>query len=93
MDAPSQFFFELERRNGQRKIIHSLQSSNGFLVSDSAEISRLTVSFYRDLYKSELTDSPHLHTFFSGLPQVNVDANAKLGSVLPCCQKKGICKS
>ncbi|KAI3355855.1 hypothetical protein L3Q82_004225 [Scortum barcoo] len=43
MDAPSQFFFGLERKNGQRKIVHSLRSSSGSAISDSSEIRKFAV--------------------------------------------------
>ena len=79
MDAPSHFFFGLERKNGQRKIVHSLRSSSGSAISDSSEIRKFAVRFYKDLYKSELTDNPDVcSSFFTGLPQVDAGANAKL---------------
>lgn len=79
MDAPSQFFFGLEKKNGQKKIIHSLRSSSGSAISDSSEIRKYAVSFYKDLYKSELTEHPDVcDSFYSGLPQMDAEANAKL---------------
>ncbi|KAI3359593.1 hypothetical protein L3Q82_013785 [Scortum barcoo] len=84
MDAPSQFFFGLERKNGQRKIVHSLlRSSNGSAISDSSEIRKFAVCFYKDLYKSELTDNPDVcSSFFTGLLQVETEANTKLEAQL-----------
>uniref|UniRef100_A0A3B4W8S0 Reverse transcriptase domain-containing protein n=1 Tax=Seriola lalandi dorsalis TaxID=1841481 RepID=A0A3B4W8S0_SERLL len=83
MDAPSQFFFGLEKRNGQRKVIHSLRSGSGSVVSDSAGIRRLAASYYTDLYKSEFTSNSSLcSSFFTGLPQVEAKDNDKLESLL-----------
>lgn len=39
---------------------------------------RLGGSQSPNLYKNEFTDNPDLQMFFSGLPQVSADANAKL---------------
>ena len=49
MDAPSQFIFNLEKRNGQIKMIHSLASKSG----EPAELKTYAVDFYGHLYKSE----------------------------------------
>lgn len=38
MDAPSQFFFGLEKKNGQWQFINVLQSENGVLHTDPIEI-------------------------------------------------------
>lgn len=53
MDAPSQFFFSLEKRNGQRKIIHSLRSDRGSTVTDSTVIRSYATSFYKELFQKE----------------------------------------
>lgn len=83
MDAPSQFFFSLERKNSQGKIIHSLRSSSGSEISDSSEIRWLAVEFYKDLYKCELKYFPDAQSsFFSGLPRVNAEVNKKLEAQL-----------
>lgn len=38
MDAPSKFFFNLERKNGQSRYIHSLRSENGQELTAPSEI-------------------------------------------------------
>lgn len=38
MDLPSKFFFSLEKNNGQKRVIHSLFSETGSLISDAIEI-------------------------------------------------------
>ena len=83
MDAPSQFFFGLERKNGQRKIMHCLRTDSGSEVSDSSEIRKFAVGFYRNLFKSEWSDNPDVHSsFLTGLPQVDSKVNSELGSNL-----------
>ena len=38
MDVPSNIFFSLEKKNGQRKSIHSLQSESGTLLTTVHDI-------------------------------------------------------
>ncbi len=80
MDAPSKFFFSLESRNGQRKIIHSLRSEDGSLTK-ATEIRRYATRFYTDLFKSELAEDPELDSaFLSGLPQVGESSDCLLSA-------------
>ena len=81
MDAPSHFFFGLERKNGQRRQMMSLRSHTGQLLQESADIRRFAASFYGDLFKSEYTENPEVSRFFyADLPKVSEDANAELGN-------------
>ena len=83
MDAPSQFFFGLEQRNGQRKTIHCLRTGGGSEVSDSSEIRKCATGFYRDLFKSEWSGNLHVHSsFLNGLPQVSRSDNTELAADL-----------
>ncbi len=45
MDAPSNFFFNLEKKNGQRRFIHALKSESGSFFSDSHGIRKRAVFF------------------------------------------------
>ena len=45
MDAPSKFFFGMEKKNGQGRLIHTLRSPEGEQLSDSKEIRNRAVSF------------------------------------------------
>ena len=56
MDAPSKFFFSLERRNGQSRFIHSLQSEDGQELTEPTEIRKRAVRFYAALYRREYKD-------------------------------------
>ncbi|KAM3866139.1 E3 ubiquitin-protein ligase RNF220a [Diretmus argenteus] len=70
MDAPSQFFFGLERQNGQRKIMHSLRTENGSTIVETPEIRRYVTSFSQELYKEEYVEDIELaESFYAGLPQ------------------------
>ena len=53
MDVPSQFFFGLERKNGQRRFIHSMRSDSGEVLTEAAAIRRHAVGFYKGLFRSE----------------------------------------
>ena len=76
MDAPSHFFFGLERKNGQRRLMHSLLSSDGQLLQETAAIRKYATSFYEDLFNCEYTEKPdELLSFLGGLPQVSAEAN------------------
>ena len=79
MDAPSKFFFSLERRNGQSRFIHSLQSEDGQELTEPTEIRKRAVRFYAALYRSEYKDHEELAAgFFAGLPRVTERSTAEL---------------
>lgn len=83
MDAPSKFFFNLEKKNGQRRLIHGLLSKNGNLLTSHGDVRKRAVEFYEELYRSEISygeapDSP----FFTSLPKVSRQANQDLGRVI-----------
>ncbi|KAI3373352.1 hypothetical protein L3Q82_006652 [Scortum barcoo] len=49
LDSPSKFFFSLESRNGQRKVIHCLRSDNGSSLTETTEIRKaILVNFFWD---------------------------------------------
>ena len=79
MDAPSKFFFSLERKNGQSKLIHCLLSENGQELTEPAEIRKRAVGFYADLFKCELTDMEAVaSTYYDDLPKVEDESATKL---------------
>ena len=83
MDAPSKFFFNLEKKNGQKRFIHALRSEDGTLLSDHADIRRRAVGFYEELYKSEIfQNQAEDSVFLDKLPQVSTEANVDLGRAL-----------
>ncbi|KAK3560393.1 hypothetical protein QTP86_008483 [Hemibagrus guttatus] len=79
MDVPSKYFFGLEKKNGQSRLIHTLHTGNGQYTTHTDEIRRYATDFYQDLYRSEHRDSKELlDTFYQGLPQVSSEDNAAL---------------
>ena len=66
MDAPSHYFFSLERRNGQRKIVHSLCTDTGATVSTYAGMQQVSTRYKKNGRDISDRDLP----FFEGLPQV-----------------------
>lgn len=54
MDAPLQFFFSFERKNGQRKIIHSLRSENGSTITDTLRFGDMPLSSTKSFLKKNM---------------------------------------
>ena len=83
MDAPSKFFFGLEKRNGQSRLIHALRSDTGQELRDAKDIRKRAVDFYSELFTSEYKDNDELFDqFCDNLPKVPDDVNAELGEPL-----------
>ena len=83
MDAPSQYYFGLGRKNGQKKIIHSIRSEDGSAITGTLEIRRYATCFYRELYKKEYVEDLELaKSFCTGLPRVDADTNTVLDKEL-----------
>ncbi|KAI4882467.1 hypothetical protein NFI96_027581 [Prochilodus magdalenae] len=79
MDAPSRFFFSLERKNGQSRFIHSLRTANGQELTEPVGIRKWAVQFYSELYRSERKEDRELAAgFYAGLPRVPEQLNAEL---------------
>lgn len=78
MDATSSFF-SLERKNRQRKSIHSLLLDTGQELTGPDQIRTRLVEFYAALFRSEYgeTDS-QFEDFCSRLPQVSEETNSGL---------------
>ena len=53
IDGPSHFFFDLERKNEQKRFIHSLRSDTGWVLTGRTAICKHAVSFYSELFKCE----------------------------------------
>ncbi len=53
MDAPSKFFFNLKKKNGQNQLIHCICSADGSDLTESAEIRKRTVDFFSELCANE----------------------------------------
>lgn len=94
MDAPSHFFFGLERRNGQRRLIHGLRSDGGQLLQEAADIRDCAAGFYQQLYRTEFLDQPEVAlSFYKDLPQVSEDSNVDLEASLSAQELQGALQS
>ncbi|KAI3375790.1 hypothetical protein L3Q82_003739 [Scortum barcoo] len=94
MDTPSGFFFGLERKNGQKKVIHTLLSDTGQELVEPGQIRRRAVEFYRSLYSSEYEEDNTLQEeFCSGLPQVSTETNSRLAEPLRLCELQAALQS
>lgn len=49
MDVPSKYFFGLEKKNGQKRFLHSLISETGSLLTTPQKIRERAVGFYENL--------------------------------------------
>ena len=70
MDAPTAFFFGLEKQSRERKALNCLKLLDGRVTSDEQEIRSSALSFYEKLYGAELCDQAAADSFLTGLPQL-----------------------
>ncbi|KAL6480711.1 hypothetical protein MHYP_G00117440 [Metynnis hypsauchen] len=83
MDAPSKFFFGLERRNGQKRFMHAVHTESGDLLSEPSEIRQQTVSFFSKLYESEWAEAREVEErFFRDHLQLTRESAAVLDAEL-----------
>ncbi|KAL2076888.1 hypothetical protein ACEWY4_027518 [Coilia grayii] len=83
MDAPSKFFFGLEQKNGQKRLIHALRSDSGALLTETADIKQRATGFYSELFKCESVEDERLSdVFLSGLPKLKKGSAEKLDGAL-----------
>ncbi|KAK3557976.1 hypothetical protein QTP86_005635 [Hemibagrus guttatus] len=79
MDNPSEFFFSLEQKNGQKRFIHAVRTESGDLLSEPTEIRKQTVSFYSKLYSSERSGAQIVEeSFLKDLPKLSEQAAREL---------------
>ena len=72
MDAPSKLFFNLERTNGQGRLIHCLLSDTDQELTEPADICKRAIDFYAELFKCELTDKDAIASdYYNGLPKID----------------------
>ena len=78
IDAPSAYFFNLERKTVKQKQMTFLRSTNGTLTSDPAEMRRLAVQYYTELYGAMDCDSDSTADLLQDLPQLSPGQRKKL---------------
>ena len=83
MDAPSKFFFGLEQKNGQRRLIHALRSESGFLLTKTSDIRKRATEFYSKLFRKEYHEKQVLSdVFLKDLPKLSEDSAERLDRAL-----------
>ena len=56
-ERPTKYFFNLEKRNYNKKTITELQADNDEIVKEEDQILETIEKFYEDLYSSKITVS------------------------------------
>ena len=70
MDAPTAFFFNLERKGTHQNPMQFLQHPEGHLTSVPAEMRKIAVDFYTDLYSADVTSFDCRDELLEGLPKL-----------------------
>ena len=71
MDAPSAYFFNLERSVAQSKQMTCLRLPDGKITNDIIEMRRHAVGFYSSLHKADHCNSSCAAQLLHGLPQID----------------------
>ena len=79
-DAPTTFFFNLERSMAQGKQMVCLPLPGWNLTSEPAEMRRHTVEFYTDLFGAEECDGEAVADLLQDLPQLSPGERDTLSS-------------
>ncbi|TWW73395.1 Transposon TX1 uncharacterized 149 kDa protein ORF 2 [Takifugu flavidus] len=83
IDAPSSFFFGLEKKCWQNQMIHLLFSSTGKELVELGHIRKRAVEFFSSLYESEYCRDDGLFDEYCGdLPWVSGETNSRLNRPL-----------
>ncbi len=82
MDSSTSFFFALERKVRERKLITHLKLSDGRETTEKREIITQVLSFYEELYSAEPCDSEAMDFFLSGIPKLSEDEKIQLENAI-----------
>ena len=63
-EKPTKYFFNLEKRNYNRKSINELRKQDGVEIREEKEILEVIQEFYEDLYSSEMSTSQEQFDLF-----------------------------
>ena len=85
-EAPTRFFFKLERERQAKSAVSSILNSDGQLVSSRDEVLKAHVDFYSKLFEEEETDPEALDELLSHVTSHLSDADRDLcdQSLSPC---------
>lgn len=70
MDAPTTFFFNLEKSVCQRKQMVCLRLPDGKVATEPAEMRKHAADFYTDLFRADVCDVDSAAELLQGLPQL-----------------------
>lgn len=70
MDAPTSFFFSLEKKSGEKKTFKCLRLPDGRQTDDRQEIIQHALLYYQNLYSAEKCDQAAMDWLLNDLPQL-----------------------
>uniref|UniRef100_A0A4W6F6F5 Reverse transcriptase domain-containing protein n=1 Tax=Lates calcarifer TaxID=8187 RepID=A0A4W6F6F5_LATCA len=82
MDAPSSFFFNLERSVAEKKLMTCLKLPGGSITTDPAVMRKHAMDFYAGLFRSEPCDRECREELLKDLPQLSAEEKADLDKEL-----------
>ena len=59
-EKPTKYFFNLEKRNCERKVITKLNSMEGEIITDSRRINEEIENFYKSSLTSNMSQEDHM---------------------------------
>lgn len=78
MDAPTSFFFGLEKKPKEQKSFYQLKIPGGSVTTDQQEIQSYALSFYEDLYHSESCDDTATDELLCDLSKLTEEERSEL---------------
>lgn len=82
MDAPTSFFFNLERKRADSRQLCCIRTPGGKELHTREEISREAVRFYKELYNKELCNLEDTERLLQGLPSLSEEEQIQLDAPL-----------
>ncbi|MBN3281143.1 YTX2 protein, partial [Polyodon spathula] len=82
MDAPTSFFFNLERKRADSRQLCCIRTPGGKELHTREEISREAVRFYKELYNKELCNIEDTERLLQGLPSLSEKEQIQLDAPL-----------
>ena len=98
-EKPTNYFFNLEKRNYEKKVIAQLNLENGVIISDMKQINKEIESFYSNLLETNLSNPDDFNEDFNAFvedidtPQLSPEESMALESNLTLDELKNVLKS
>ena len=98
-EKPTNYFFNLEKRNYEKKVIAQLKLENGVIISDMKQINKEIESFYSNLLETNLSNPDDFNEDFNAFvedidtPQLSPEESMALESNLTLDELKNVLKS